>query len=127
MTDPEACLLGNYAKPALTLARGQGLRVWDTEGREYLDFAAGIAVTGLGHCHPTWVARVQAQAATLAHCSNLYHSVPKIQLAQSLVERIGPGRMFFCNSGTEANETILKLARLHGRALAGGVEGRRFK
>ncbi len=126
-TDNDAFLLGNYAKPALTLVRGLGLRVWDSVGREYLDFAGGIAVTGLGHCHPTWVARVQAQTATLTHCSNLYHSVPKLELAKALVERIGPGRLFFCNSGTEANETLLKLARLHGRALEGGVEGRRYK
>jgi acetylornithine aminotransferase/acetylornithine/N-succinyldiaminopimelate aminotransferase len=120
-------LLGNYAKPAITLARGQGLRVWDTEGREYLDFAAGIAVTGLGHCHPKWVTRVQAQAATLTHSSNLYRNLPQGELARGLVERIGPGRIFFCNSGTEANETLLKLARLHGRAREGGAEGRRYK
>jgi acetylornithine aminotransferase/acetylornithine/N-succinyldiaminopimelate aminotransferase len=126
-SDPDAYLLGNYAKPALTLVRGQGLRVWDTGGREYLDFAGGIAVTGLGHCHPKWVARVQAQTATLTHSSNLYHNTPKLQLAQALVERIGPGRMFFCNSGAEANETLLKLARLHGRARENGVEGRRYK
>ena len=91
MTDFDSYLLGNYAKPALTLVRGQGLRVWDSNGREYLDFAAGIAVTGLGHAHPTWVARVQAQAATLAHCSNYYRNEPQNQLAKSLVERIGPG------------------------------------
>ncbi len=126
-TDYEAYLLGNYSKPALTLARGRGLRVWDTEGREYLDFAAGIAVTGLGHCHPAWVARVQEQAATLAHCSNYYRNLPQGKLAKALVEQIGPGRIFFCNSGTEANEALLKLARLHGRAREHGVEGRRYK
>lgn len=126
-TDFEQYLLGNYAKPALTLVRGQGLRVWDAQGREYLDFAAGIAVTGLGHCHPTWVARVQEQAATLAHCSNYFRNVPQGKLAKALVERIGHGRMFFCNSGTEANETLLKLARLHGRARENGVEGKRYK
>jgi acetylornithine aminotransferase/acetylornithine/N-succinyldiaminopimelate aminotransferase len=126
-TDYDLYLLGNYAKPALTLARGRGLRVWDTAGREYLDFAAGIAVTGLGHSHPTWVARVQEQAATLVHCSNYYRNVPQGKLAQALVERIGPGRMFFCNSGAEADETLLKLARLHGRAREGGIEARRYK
>ncbi len=125
--DYDAYLLGNYAKPALTLARGKGLRVWDAAGREYLDFAAGIAVTGLGHAHPVWVERVQQQAATFAHCSNLYRNLPQGELAKALVERIGPGRMFFCNSGTEANETLLKLARLHGRAREGGVEGKRYK
>jgi acetylornithine/N-succinyldiaminopimelate aminotransferase len=126
-SDNDIYLLGNYAAPALTLVRGQRLRVWDEQGREYLDFAVGIAVTGLGHCHPTWVARVQAQAATLAHSSNLYRCVPRGEFAKSLVERIGAGRMFFCNSGAEANETLLKLARLHGRARENGVEGRRFK
>jgi acetylornithine/N-succinyldiaminopimelate aminotransferase len=126
-TDYEAYLLGNYAKPALTLVRGRGLRVWDAAGREYLDFAAGIAVTGLGHCHPKWVARVQEQAATLAHCSNYYRNLPQGKLAKALVEHIGPGRIFFCNSGTEANEALLKLARLHGRARENGVEGKRYK
>jgi acetylornithine/N-succinyldiaminopimelate aminotransferase len=125
--DFDAYLLGNYAKPAITLVRGRGLHVWDSEGREYLDFAAGIAVTGLGHSHPTWVARVQEQAAVLVHCSNYYRNLPLGRLAEALVQRIGPGRMFFCNSGTEANETVLKLARLHGRAREGGVEGRRYK
>jgi acetylornithine aminotransferase/acetylornithine/N-succinyldiaminopimelate aminotransferase len=127
LTDYDSYLLGNYAKPALTLVRGQGLRVWDTNGKEYLDFAAGIAVTGLGHAHPQWVMRVQEQAATLAHCSNYYRNLPQGQLAKALVERIGPGRIFFCNSGTEANEALLKLARLHGRVLEGGVQGRRYK
>lgn len=126
-TDFEAYLLGNYAKPALTLVRGEGLRVWDAQGREYLDFAAGIAVTGLGHCHPTWVKRVQEQAATLAHCSNYYRNLPQGRLAKALVERMGPGKIFFCNSGAEANETILKLARLHGRARENGVDGKRYK
>ncbi len=125
--DFESYLLGNYAKPALTLVRGKGLHVWDSTGREYLDFAAGIAVTGLGHSHPTWVARVQAQAATLVHCSNYYRNIPQGKLAKALVERIGPGRIFFCNSGAEADETLLKLARLHGRARENGVEGKRYK
>jgi len=126
-TDFEPYLLGNYAKPALTLVRGRGLRVWDSNGREYLDFAAGIAVTGLGHSHPTWVARVQEQAATLVHCSNYYRNLPQGKLAKALVERIGPGKIFFCNSGAEADETLLKLARLHGRARENGLEGKRYK
>ena len=127
LTDLDCYLLGNFSKPALTLVRGQGLHVWDSNGKEYLDFAAGIAVAGLGHCHPTWVKRVQEQAATLTHCSNLYRNEPQLKLAKALAERIGHGRMYFCNSGTEANETLLKLARLHGRALEGGVEGKRYK
>ena len=122
-TDYDSYLLGNFAKPALTLVRGEGLRVWDSKGREYLDFASGIAVTGLGHCHPTWVRRVQEQAATLTQCSNYFRNLPQLQLAKALAGRIGPGCMYFCNSGTEANETLLKLARLHGVAREGGVEG----
>ncbi len=126
-TDYNSYLLGNFAQPALTLVRGQGLRAWDSNGREYLDFAAGIAVTGLGHCHPRWVRRVQEQAATLTQCSNYFRNLPQLHLAKALVDRIGPGRMYFCNSGTEANETLLKLARLHGGVREGGVEGRRYK
>jgi acetylornithine aminotransferase/acetylornithine/N-succinyldiaminopimelate aminotransferase len=125
--DYDSYLLGNFAKPALTLVRGQGLRVWDSNGREYLDFAAGIAVTGLGHCHPTWVKRVQEQAATLTQCSNYFRNEPQLKLAKALADRIGPGCMYFCNSGTEANETLLKLARLHGMAREGGVDGKRYK
>ncbi len=127
MTDYDTYLLGNFAKPALTIVRGRDLRVWDANGKEYLDFAAGIAVAGLGHCHPTWVRRVQEQVATLTQCSNLYRNPPQLKLAKALAERIGPGRMYFCNSGTEANETLLKLARLHGCACENGLEGKRYK
>jgi len=127
MTDYDSYLLGNFAKPPLTLVRGRGLHVWDANGKEYLDFAAGIAVAGLGHCHPTWVKRVQEQAATLTQCSNLYRNPAQLKLAKALAERIGHGRMYFCNSGTEANETLLKLARLHGCAIENGVEGKHYK
>lgn len=112
-------LLGNYAAPALTLVRGEGSRVWDDAGRAYLDFSTGIAVNALGHAHPHWVARVREQAGRLAHVSNLYRNEPAARLAAALARRCGPGRGLFCNSGAEANEALLKLARLHGRRKSG--------
>ena len=118
----DAYVLKNYPRAALTLVRGQGCRVWDDAGREYLDFTSGIAVNALGHCHPAWVAAVQQQAAELIHVSNLFRSPPQGELARRLVERAGPGRVFFCNSGAEANEALIKLARLHGVRKADGEE-----
>lgn len=112
-------LVGNYAAPAVTLARGEGSRVWDDAGRCYLDFSTGIAVNALGHCHPTWVARVREQAGRLVHVSNLFRNEPAARLAAALAARCGAGRAFFCNSGAEANEALLKLARLHGRRKSG--------
>ncbi len=117
-------VLGNYAKSPLTLVRGLGCRVWDDAGREFLDFSSGIAVTALGHAHPEWARRVHEQALTLVHTSNLWRNPRQAELAARLAELVGlPGRSFFCNSGTEANEALIKLARLHGRKLAGGEEG----
>lgn len=104
----------SYAAPALTLVRGQGSHVWDAAGQRYLDFATGIAVNALGHSHPVWVRRVQEQAARLTHVSNLYRNEGQGALAAALARRCGPGRALFCNSGAEANEALLKLARLHG-------------
>ena len=115
-------LMGNYAAPALTLVRGEGSRVWDDAGRAYLDFSTGIAVNALGHAHPTWVARVREQAGKLIHVSNLYRNEPAARLAGALARRCGPGRALFCNSGAEANEALIKLARLHGKRKS-GVEG----
>jgi len=112
-------LAGNYAAPAITLVRGEGSRAWDDAGRAYLDFSTGIAVNALGHCHPTWVARVREQAGRLVHVSNLYRNGPAARLAAALARRCGPGRALFCNSGAEANEALLKLARLHGRRKSG--------
>lgn len=123
----ESYSLGNYAKAPLTLVRGRGVRVWDDCERSYIDFAQGIATNTLGHCHPYWVEQVQAQAATLTHVSNLYRNEKQALLAEKLVGKAGPGRVFFCNSGAEANEALLKLARLHGRELSGGREGVRHK
>ncbi len=123
----DAHVLKNYARPALTLVRGRGAQVWDDAGKAYLDFTSGIAVSALGHCHPHWVAAVQRQAAELIHVSNLFRNPQQGELARRIVQHAGPGRVFFCNSGAEANEALIKLARLHGMQKAGGEEGRCFK
>jgi len=123
----DAYVLGNYARAPLTLVRGQGCRVWDDSGRCYLDFSSGVAVSSLGHCHPHWVAAVRAQAGELVHTSNLYRNPNQGELARRLVGYAGPGRVFFCNSGGEADEMMIKLSRLHGVAKSGGEEGRCFK
>lgn len=109
-------VVNTYA-PNLVLTKGKGCRVWDAEGRSYLDFLGGIAVIQVGHCHPKLVAAIQKQAATLMHVSNLYYNENAPRLAAKLVEKFGvPGRVFFCNSGAEANEGLIKLARLWGSA-----------
>ena len=111
-------MMPNYGTPPVALARGEGVRVWDVDGNEYLDFIAGIAVSSLGHAHPAVVDAVSAQVARLAHTSNLFIHEPGVRLAERLIELVGvPGRVFFANSGAEANECALKLARKHGRSL----------
>jgi predicted acetylornithine/succinylornithine family transaminase len=99
----------------VTLVRGQGARVWDTEGKEYLDFVAGSAVNSLGHCHPVVTKALTEQAQTLIHTSNLFYTVPQVQLAELLVDNSCLDRVFFCNSGAEANEGAMKLARRYGK------------
>ena len=113
----EASLQGNYGTPPVMLVRGQGSRVWDDEGREYVDLFAGIAVNALGHADPRIVAAVTTQLSTLGHTSNLVATEPPIALAERLISLLGvPGaRAFFCNSGAEAVEAAFKLARLSGR------------
>lgn len=123
----DAHVMKNYARAPLTLVRGSGSRVWDDAGNAYLDFTSGIAVSTLGHCHPHWVAAVQRQAAELIHTSNLFRNPHQAELARRLVGKAGPGRVFFCNSGAEANETLIKLSRLHGMKKAGGEEGKCYK
>lgn len=110
----------------LALARGEGVRVWDEQGRSYLDFVQGIATNTLGHCHPVWIQHVTEQAAKLVHVSNLFDVSQQGILAQKLVGKAGPGKVFFCNSGAEANEGLIKLARLHGEKLT-GKEAARYK
>ena len=104
-------LIQNYARPPISIVRGQGCKVYDAEGREYLDFVAGIAVNTLGHDHPDLVTAIEQQARHLLHASNLYYSEPQVQLAQQLVELSFGQKVFFCNSGAEANEAAIKLAR----------------
>jgi acetylornithine aminotransferase/acetylornithine/N-succinyldiaminopimelate aminotransferase len=123
----DAHVLKNYGRPAITLVKGSGTQVWDDEGKSYLDFTSGIAVSALGHCHPTWVEAVRKQAGELIHTSNLFRHPNQGELAKRLVGYAGPGRLFFCNSGAEANEALIKLARLHGMQKSGGKEGICYK
>jgi acetylornithine/N-succinyldiaminopimelate aminotransferase len=123
----DAHVLKNYARPAITLVRGRGTQVWDDAGHSYLDFTSGIAVSALGHCHPHWVTSVQRQAGELIHTSNLFRHPNQAELARRMVGYAGPGRTFFCNSGAEADEALIKLSRLHGMKKAGGVEGKCIK
>jgi len=116
MVSPEHSkyLVSNYAAPAIEVVRGKGTKVWDSDGKEYLDFTTGIAVSNLGHSHPHWVQSVSSQASELVHCSNLFSIPEQVRLAKRLVEKIGPGKVLFCNSGAEANEGLIKLARKVG-------------
>ncbi len=104
-------LLGNYRPAPFVLDRGQGLNVFDTEGRRYLDFCAGVAVDALGHAHPALTSAIAEQAARLMHVSNYFYNAENIRLADELCAVTGFDRAFFCNSGAEANEAVLKLAR----------------
>ena len=104
-----------YGRYPLVPVRGAGCRLWDADGREYLDFLAGVAVNNLGHCHPKVVAALQDQAARLLHCSNYYHIPQQIELAEILCAHSFGDRVFFCNSGAEANEAAMKLVRKYSR------------
>jgi acetylornithine/N-succinyldiaminopimelate aminotransferase len=108
-------LANTYARFPIVLVKGQGVRLWDSEGKEYLDCVGGIAVDALGHCHPRMVEAVKAQAETLFHISNLYHIEPQIRLGKMLCELSFADRAFFCNSGAEANEAAIKLARKYAK------------
>jgi len=107
-------VMPTYGRFDLDIARGSGCRVWDFAGREYLDFGAGIAVCSLGHSHPEITEAVTKQASTLVHTSNLYRTQPQAELAKRLVGLAGPGKVFFCNSGAEANEGLIKITRKFG-------------
>ena len=111
-------VMQTYARQRVAFVRGDGVRLWDSEGREYLDFLGGLAVTSLGHAHPEVAEAVAEQARTLLHVSNLYYNEVQPQLAAELNTLLGaenPGRVFFSNSGAEANECAIKLARRHGQ------------
>src|SRR5947209_14742465 len=132
----EKFVVPSYTRFDLVLERGKGSYVWDVDGRRYLDLAAGIAVCSLGHAHPEIIKALAEQSQKLIHVSNLYYTEPQGRLAKRIVDLIAPGRVFFCNSGAEANEGLFKLARkfgneqrryeiittlesFHGRTLAG--------
>jgi acetylornithine/N-succinyldiaminopimelate aminotransferase len=116
----ERYLMQTYRRAPVQFVRGEGTTLWDSEGREYLDFLAGISVCSIGHCHPAVVEAVREQAGELLHVSNLFHSEPMVRLAERLSESSLGGRVFFANSGTEANECAIKVARKGAHAR--GVE-----
>jgi acetylornithine/N-succinyldiaminopimelate aminotransferase len=109
----QAHLLGNYRQVPIVLEHGRGCEVWDTAGRRYLDLSAGVAVTSVGHAHPRLARAIADQAAKLIHASNYFYNVENVRLAEELCRTFGYDRAFFCNSGAEANEAMLKLTRRH--------------
>jgi predicted acetylornithine/succinylornithine family transaminase len=115
-------LANTYTRHPILLVRGEGTRVWDSTGKEYLDFVGGIAVCNLGHCHPKVAKALEEQAKQLIHCSNFYYIGPQVELARRLCEHSFGERVFFCNSGSEANEAAIKLARKYAKEHYG--EGR---
>ena len=116
----ERYIANTYSRYPIVLVRGKGSRVWDIEGREYLDFVAGLAVCNLGHCHPKVVSSIKDQAEKLIHVSNFYYIEPQIELASLLCKHSFADKVFFCNSGAEANEGAMKLARKHARTKMDG-------
>jgi acetylornithine/N-succinyldiaminopimelate aminotransferase len=115
-----AVLWPTYVRPPVVFTRGEGVRLWDADGREYLDFLGGIAVVAAGHAHPHVVEAITAQLATLGHTSNLYFTGPQVELAERLADRFGPpAKVFFSNSGAEANEAAIKVARRWAKAAKG--------
>lgn len=119
-------IVPTYARPSVVFTHGEGACLYDDEGNQYLDFAAGIAVMALGHADEIWVQTLFDQANRLIHVSNLYHTIPHVELAQRLVENSFADRVFFCNSGAEANEAALKFARKYAR-IHQQVEGQEKK
>jgi len=123
--------IGTYSRFPAAMVRGEGCRLWDADGREYIDFLSGIAVCSLGHCHPSVTEAVCAQAGTLVHVSNLFYTVPQIELAEMLTANSFADKVFMANSGAEANEAAIKLARIHSGpdryeiiSLSGSFHGR---
>ena len=128
MTKWNEVMMDNYGTPGIELVRGEGIFLFDSSGRKYLDFLGGIATSLLGHAHPEIVSAVTKQISTLGHVSNLYAHPTALQMAKKLTEMTGGGRVFFCNSGAEANEAAIKLSRLTGKrriiATDGAFHGR---
>ena len=126
-----AVFIGTYNRFPAAMVKGRGCRLWDADGKEYLDFLAGIAVCSLGHCHPAVTEAICRQAGTLVHVSNLFHTQPQIELAELLVNNSFADRVFMGNSGAEANEAAIKLARIYSGpgkfeiiSLSGSFHGR---
>ncbi|WP_329045258.1 acetylornithine transaminase [Amycolatopsis sp. NBC_01488] len=122
----QSALMDNYGTPALTLVRGEGAKVWDADGKEYVDLVGGIAVNALGHAHPAVVEAVTTQVKQLGHTSNLYVNPVAVELAEALLDvagLTGHGKVLFVNSGAEANEAALKISRLTGRTKVIAAEG----
>ena len=124
-------VIGTYARNPVEFVRGEGTRLWDADGNEYLDFLGGISVVQIGHAHPRWVEAVSQQAARLVHVGNLYYTEPAMKLAERLSKLSLGGKVFFTNSGAEAIECAIKLARKHRRGggvvvLEGGFHGRTY-
>ncbi|MCX8119137.1 MAG: aspartate aminotransferase family protein, partial [Desulfobacterota bacterium] len=115
----EQVIAHTYNRFPILPVRGKGTRIWDLEGKEYIDFFSGLAVCNLGHCHPKVVRAIQTQAEKLLHVSNLYYIQPQIELASLLCEHSFADKVFFCNSGAEANEAALKLARKYAKEKTG--------
>ncbi|GIV19969.1 MAG: acetylornithine aminotransferase [Armatimonadota bacterium] len=132
----EQCIMSTYARQPVVFVKGCGARLWDAEGKEYIDFLGGIAVDAVGHCHPRVVHAIQQQAEKLLHVSNLFYTEPQFRLARKLTAIAGMDKVFFCNSGAEANECALKIARKWGKrkephaieivAVEGAFHGRLF-
>jgi acetylornithine/N-succinyldiaminopimelate aminotransferase len=119
LEDSARYLMNTYSRFPIVLRKGRGMKVWSSDGKEYLDFVGGVAVNCLGHCHPKVVVAIQKQAQRLIHVSNYYHIEPQIKLAKLLVENSFADKVFFCNSGAEANEAAIKLARRYFREQVG--------
>ncbi len=131
ITRSKKVFIGTYNRFPATMVKGEGCRLWDADGKEYLDFLSGIAVCSLGHCHPQVTEAIRKQAGELVHVSNLFHTKPQIELAELLTENSFADKVFLANSGAEANEAAIKLARIHsgpGRyeiiSLSGSFHGR---
>src|SRR5580765_3986783 len=119
VTAGQRLLLNNYRQAPVVMSRGDGCVLWDADGRRYLDMTAGIAVCVLGHAHAGLAEAIAAQARQLVHASNLYYLEAQVRLADAIMRRAFKGRIFFCNSGAEANEAALKIARRY-QAVAQG-------
>jgi predicted acetylornithine/succinylornithine family transaminase len=109
------CIANTYNRYPITLVKGRGLKVWDSEGKEYYDFVSGIGVNNLGHCHPQVVEAIKKQVGELIHTSNLYYTLPQAEMAKLLTKKSFADKVFFCNSGAEANEAAIKLARKYSK------------